>query len=362
MKKILLVFGSLLALVSCSNKEETHPIRKDIEELVFASGQLEWENSYNLTAQTDGVITSVNFDIGSKLIAGDIVARIDNKLNESSSSTAQKQLVIANEDLSNQAPALLQLEQNIEFAEIKLQQDRLQEERFKNLLASNSTSQLEYENKVLSTKSSIANVKALKNQFDLLKKQARQQQINASAQVDNSEIIQNYNQVQVISNGTVIKKFKSVGDFVRRGDIIATIANEKLIEAVINVDETSIAKIKIGQLVYLKLNTHKTKVFQGKISEILSAFDQQSQSFICKVKFTEPLPPTLFGTQLEANIKVGSKKSALLIPRKMVGFGNKVHVKGKKEMIQFTPGIISSEYVEIISGIDETTVLLPIKP
>jgi multidrug efflux pump subunit AcrA (membrane-fusion protein) len=49
-------------------------------------------------------------------------------------------------------------------------------------------------------------------------------------------------------SGTVIKKLKSKGDYVRKGDIIATIADDQKVEAVLNVDENNIGKSKSGRL------------------------------------------------------------------------------------------------------------------
>jgi len=163
-------------------------------------------------------------------------------------------------------------------------------------------------------------------------------------------------------SGTVIKKLKSKGDYVRKGDIIATIADDQKVEAVLNVDENNIGKIKVGQTVYVKLNTDKNKVYNGKISEILSAFNEQTQSFICKVTFDNTLNASLFGTQLEANILVGEKKDALLIPRELMGYGNKVNVKGKEQPVIIKSGIVSTDYVEVLSGITKDDILLPLKP
>ena len=162
-------------------------------------------------------------------------------------------------------------------------------------------------------------------------------------------------------SGTIIKKLKTNGDYVRKGEVIATLADEQKVEAVLNVDENSIAKVKVGQLVFVQLNTNKEIIYEGKVSEILSAFDEKTQSFICKVTFDTKLKSSLFGTQLEANILVGEKKNALLIPRNYLGFGNKVNVKGKNENVIIKTGIISNEYVEVISGLDTNDVLLPLK-
>ena len=114
-KTILLVL--LFTVFSCKNNEEVKPIVQDIKELVFASGELEWDNVYNLTAQTDGVLTNVNFEIGNKINKGTIIAKIDNKSNYINSQSAKEQLVISNENITSNAPALQQLQENIQFAE-----------------------------------------------------------------------------------------------------------------------------------------------------------------------------------------------------------------------------------------------------
>ena len=162
--------------------------------------------------------------------------------------------------------------------------------------------------------------------------------------------------------GRIEKWFVKEGDYVKKGDVIAVIADENKVEGVLNVDENSIGKVKIGQTVFVQLNTNKNEVYNAKVSEILAAFDEQTQSFICKVIFDKPLNTSLYGTQLEANILVGEKKNALLIPRNFLGFGNKVMVKGKDEAIIVKTGIVSTEYVEILDGITKEDVLLPLKP
>lgn len=352
----------ILLFLSCGKNEEVKPLRQDIQELVFASGQLEWDDSYNVIAQTDGVLGKVVFEVGQPVTKGMIIASIDNKVNEVNAESAQEQLVISNQNVTANAPALLQLEQNIQFAQSKYLQDKKQAERYERLQQNNIGSKVEYENAQLAAKNSLANLKALQKQYDVLKQQAQQQLIASRAQLKSNKVLQGYNSVVVAESGTVVKKFKNQGDYVKKGDIIATIGNQQKVEAVLNVDENSIGKVKLGQTVYVKLNTEKSKVYNGKVTEILSAFDVQSQSFICKVTFNEPLAQSLFGTQLEANILVAEKKNALLIPRNYMGFGNKVNVKGKEENVILKTGIISTDYVEVLDGLSETDVLLPLKP
>ena len=358
MKKIFLLASVLF--FSCNNDKEIKPIKQDIKELVFASGELEWDNAYNLTAQTDGVLTNSNFEVGDFVSKGKTLAAIDNKINEINAQAAKEQLLISNENLTDNSPQIQQLKQNIQFAENKYRQDKIQVERYKKLYETQSIAKVELENIQLNASNSLSSLNALKKQILQIQQQAKQQQISAKGQVLNNQVI-NYNLVVVTESGTVIKKLKTNGDYVKKGEVIATIANAQKVEAVINVDENSIGKVKLGQTVFVKLNTNKNTTYNGKITEILSAFDEQSQSFICKVNFDKPFENSLFGTQLEANILVGEKKNALLIPRDYVGFGNKVNVKGKDEYVIIKPGIISTEYVEVLEGINENDILLPLK-
>ncbi len=362
MKNSLLLLLILSTLVSCGTKEEGKPVVQDIKELVFASGELEWDNSYNLTAQTDGILVNATFDVGNKVTENQIIASIDNKTNENNTASAKDLVVISKENLTDNAPALQQLQQNIKFAESKYQQDKTQAERYKRLYNSQSIAKVEYENMQLAAENSLSQLNALKKQYQQVLQQSKQSYINTENQLKNNQVVLGYNKLVVPQKGTIIKKLKFSGDYVKKGDVIAVIADENKVEGVLNVDENSIGKVKIGQTVFVQLNTNKNEVYNAKISEILAAFDEQTQSFICKVIFDKPLNTSLYGTQLEANILVGEKKNALLIPRNFLGFGNKVMVKGKDEAIIVKTGIVSTDYVEILDGITKEDVLLPLKP
>ena len=362
MKNSLFLLLTLSTLVSCGTKEEGKPVVQDIKELVFASGELEWDNSYNLTAQTDGILVNATFDVGNKVTENQIIASIDNKTNENNTASAKDLVVISKENLTENAPALQQLQQNIKFAESKYQQDKTQAERYKRLYNSQSIAKVEYENIQLAAENSLSQLNALKKQYQQVLQQSKQNYINTENQLKNNQVVLGYNKLVVPQKGTIIKKLKFSGDYVKKGDVIAVIADENKVEGVLNVDENSIGKVKIGQTVFVQLNTNKNEVYNAKVSEILAAFDEQTQSFICKVIFDKPLNTSLYGTQLEANILVGEKKNALLIPRNFLGFGNKVMVKGKDEAIIVKTGIVSTEYVEILDGITKEDVLLPLKP
>jgi multidrug efflux pump subunit AcrA (membrane-fusion protein) len=363
--KILFLLAAISA-TACKNKEnqEIKPIVQDIQEWVFAPGQIEWDDMYNLTAQTDGILLDANYDIGTVIKKGNLFARIDNQSSLINTGTSKEQLVIADENLSDKSPAIQQLKQNISFAESKYQQDKVQAERYERLYKNESIAKVEYENAKLTSENSLSNLNALRKQLDVILQQSRQQKIITKGQLKNNQIMQSYNQIKVLADGTIIKKLKSTGDFVRRGEVIAVVANPSKVEIVLTIDESSIYRVKTGQPATIRLNSEKDKTYKGKISQILPAFDVNSQSFVCKIILEEALNSmkNIYGTPLEGNILVGEKKQALLIPREYMGYGNKVLLKDRDTAMVIKTGIISTDFVEVLSGINTNDILIPIKP
>ena len=353
---LLLLLG---LLPSCTKEPETKPVIQDIEELVFASGQIEWENTYALVAETDGILQRLAIEVGDEVDAGAIVGEIDNPANSENLKTAQRQVDLA---VQNTAPAIEQIRQNIRYAEQKYRQDKVQRERYERLLAKQSVSRQEFENMKLAEENSLSQWQALEEQLKAAVVQSEQAVVSAKNQKATSQIQSSFNRVRATTAGRVIKKEKQVGDFVRRGDVIGRLADQNRVEIVLNVDETSIGKVKVGQSVFIRLNTQKDSVHTAKITEILTAFDEEVQSFICKAVFDQPQLLPLYGTQLEGNILVGQKKNVLLVPRNVVGYGNTVRVKGKKDMVKIKTGIVSTEYVEVRDGLSTEDIVLPQKP
>jgi RND family efflux transporter MFP subunit len=356
--KVLGIIAGLVLLNSCGKKSgEVKPERKDLTEMVFASGVLEADDQNNLTAQTDGYLIKLDFKEGDMVDAGQLLAVIDNNQNIINSQNADVLHAIAETNALPSAPALQQISANIVSAKAKLKLDQQQADRYKNLYASNSVSKLEYENAQLSLTTSQAQLDALQQQFNNQKIVAEQQEVSQRSLTDVGRILKEQNQVKAIIAGKIYEKKKQLGDYVRKGDVIAVVANPNLIYAKLNVDETNMAKIKLDQVVDVQLNTNKSRTYKAKVHEILPTFDETSQSFLIKAYFTDKLDFLIVGTQLEANILIGEKKQVLVIPRKYLGYGNKVMLKDKKEKVIET-GIISTDWVEVTGGLSENDVLI----
>jgi HlyD family secretion protein len=350
----------VFALASgCGKKsEETKPIRKDVTETVFASGVLEADGTYNLTAQTDGYLLQINFKEGDIVKEGSVLAVVDNKENKYNTESTTALYSIAQSNLSPNAPALMQAKNNVAVAKHNLQQDSLQLERYRKLLATKSVAQIDFENAELKYQTSLASYESSKESYKLQKQQAEQSLINNKALKEVNRVVFGNNEIRAVVRGRVYEKRKQKGDFVRKGDVIAVIGNADNLYAKINVDESNIGKIKLGQEALIQLNTNKEKLYKATVGEIYPAFDDTSQSFYCKLLFTDSLDFKISGTQLQSNITVGFQKNALLIPRNYLNFDGTVQIKGEKQPTKVITNFVSTYWVQILSGITEATVLV----
>ncbi|MDY0077015.1 MAG: HlyD family efflux transporter periplasmic adaptor subunit [Bacteroidales bacterium] len=354
----ILAITAMALLNSCGKKyTETKPEYRDITETVFASGILVPENQYNLTAQSDGYLISLNFDEGDIVETGELLAEIDNETYDINLQGANQLLDIAISNLSPSAPALKQIEANLLIAERKMKQDEIQVERYEFLYNTNSVSKLEYENVLLAYETSKANHKALQENYKLQEQQAEQQLINQETQSGINKVLQGNNELRAVIGGKVYNKFKELGDYVRRGEIIAVIGSPENLYAKLSIDESSISNVRVNQQVIIQLNTNKRKNYKGTISEVYPSFDIQTQSFSCKAIFTDSLDFLMSGTQVQANIIIKDKDNVLVIPRKYLDFGNTVLVKSEGA-VKVETGFISNEWVEILNGINENSIVL----
>jgi multidrug resistance efflux pump len=78
-------------------------------------------------------------------------------------------------------------------------------------------------------------------------------------------------------SGQVIKTSVRVGQLVGAGQALAVIADTSDLFVEVNIDETEMGKVKVGQLVELKIDGVPGRSFQGRVDEIgkatLSTFD-----------------------------------------------------------------------------------------
>jgi multidrug resistance efflux pump len=255
--QFIIIISTVFFLTACGKKtQETKPIRKDVIETVFASGILEAKNTYTLKAQTDGYLSAVNFEEGDFVNAGRILAVVDNKESGFNQESAKELYEIAQNNTQSNAPALLQAQNTINLNKQKMEQDFVQFQRYKKLWDSNSIAKIDFENSDLQYKTAKTNYESSLENYKQLKQQAEQQFISNKVAKDINNIALSKNQIKAVNSGKVFKKYKQIGDYVTRGEAIALIGEPNNIYAKVNIDESNIGKIKVGQEALVQLNTN----------------------------------------------------------------------------------------------------------
>ena len=161
-------------------------------------------------------------------------------------------------------------------------------------------------------------------------------------------------------NGIVYKTMKEQGEAVHLNEPIILIgdADKRIIK--LSVDQQDIDKIKTGQQVLVKTDITGDTIYKASVTKIYSLMDEAGQSFRVDAVFTENFPHQFIHNGVEANIIINEKKNALVIPRNAITGNDSLWIKqnGEPEKIKVETGITSTDYIEILKGIDETTQLI----
>ena len=209
----------MVFLFGCKGKQqEIQPIKNDITETVFASGQLVANDRYNLTAQSEGYLSEVAVKEGEVLEEGTLVARIDNSTADAQARAAEAQLSIAKQNATASSPALQEAKAASEIAEQKMNQEKKQADRYQSLYQSQSVSKLEMENAQLAYESAKSNWIAAKKRMAQIQQQADWTQAGQEAVAAQQRNASGYNLVQSLAKSRVMKLMKKTRDYVRKGE------------------------------------------------------------------------------------------------------------------------------------------------
>jgi multidrug efflux pump subunit AcrA (membrane-fusion protein) len=353
---MLLFMLSVFFLVSCKKRETISPVRKNLTEAVFASGHVEQENNYTVSAKVEGIILSIPIKEGDSVLKDDVIALIEDDIQKNQLQDAQVLYEDALSNASTDSPQLQSIMVQIDQAQKQLAFDEENYLRYKELRKKESVSQLDLEKAELQFKASNNNLTALQKNYNEAKKAAELNVQRSRVQVHTQNVMLKDYTLATKESGSVIKVFKKAGELVRRGEPIAQIGSGPY-SIKLFVAEDDITNINVGYSVALQINTYPDKTFAATISRIYPAFDETEQSYIVEAQFIQ-LPEKMFsGTQLQANIKTKHRTNVLVIPTKFVNKGNSVRFQNGEER-KISTGSKNNEWTEILSGITENDVVV----
>ena len=356
---------AIFFVTSCKPKyDEFMPKTGPVTEAVFASGSIEPKDAYTLTSISDGFVVKSYVTENDLVKDGQLLFSLDNRQQNTQVQIAQNNLQFAAIGASaDNSPQLLQAKAQIDAARAKKVTDSVTLARYERLLITNSVSKQDVDNARFNYQSSLSNYNSAVENFRVTANKVKQDLANTKAQLQNAQAGNQFYELKAIGISKVYQIFKKQGDLVKRGDQVAQLGNPDSIVINLDIDEGSIAKVKVGQQVLVELNTQKNKTYEATISKLYPHFNETSQSYKVDAKFVNELSGLIPGTQLQANIITNKKENALLIPHTYVLQGNKVQVQhgGKIDTVTIATGIVSDEWIEVLSGITANDKLMKLK-
>jgi multidrug efflux pump subunit AcrA (membrane-fusion protein) len=121
------------------------------------------------------------------------------------------------------------------------------------------------------------------------------------------------------------------------------------------IDEVDITKIELNQVILITLDAYEKEVFEAKISKIYPTKNERTQTFKIEGVFTNRPKKLYPGLTGEANIVINTKNNVITVPNEYINENSEL--KTDKGLIKVVTGIKNLERIEIVSGIDSSTLI-----
>ncbi|MDH7601363.1 MAG: efflux RND transporter periplasmic adaptor subunit [Armatimonadota bacterium] len=308
---------------------------------------------------------------------------------------AEEQFAVAKAQLASAQSKLdtvrQEADQDIKSAEAKVSQAKAAYEAALANRVQDTIKQQELAAARAAVKQALATLKAARanayqNQIkkeEILRAQA--QLARAEAAVKNAKTQLGYCTITAPRSGIIVKKYVEKGSIVTAGRsafgggtgagiTIAEIADVSRMQVLVDVDETDIARIRVGQDVDVTFDAFPGEHFRGKVIKIApqAVVEQNVTTIPVTVELEHAdsrLKPEMNAT---CEFIIMRKRNVLYVPNEAVketdrGTFVTVLKNGKQEERRVRTGAMGDEYTEILSGLTEgerivTAVIEPVTP
>ncbi len=272
MKKLIILFLSLLTLSACSNNGSDNVITK--------SGTVE-AREVTVSAKVGGTLEKLLKAEGDLIKKGDTVAILDTKITELQFEKSLAALSAAKDKLTLMVKGarkedLIQAKENLKQAKLSYGLAAKEFKRAKNLLREKSIPQNKFDD--IKTKYEIATSRLKQSEIALRKiknlfrpEEIQQAKANVKAAEAQLEILkQNLKDAVITSpeNGIISKIYYKEGENVLPFGSIFKVENLAKPKIKIYIPETQLGKIKPGQEAEIFSDSFKEKYFRGKVTYI----------------------------------------------------------------------------------------------
>jgi HlyD family secretion protein len=191
----------------------------------------------------------------------------------------------------------------------------------------------------------------------------------ARAARDLAKLRLDYAIIKAPFDGAVTRVDADLGSTITTGRVVIAIADVTEYRVKLNIDETDIAKIKLGQEVLIGLDAYPDVSIAARVTDVASTATtvQGVVNYIVTVTLSPGQAPIKIGMTADANIVIDKKDNVLLAPNRAIrAAGNQHFVTIPKssdqlEEIEVKIGMANDQETEIVSGLSEgQTVIIPL--
>ncbi len=356
MKKILSAIA-WLAIAACGKQHETtKPTVGPITESVYANGVVKADGQYSVYPTVNGTVTSLLVKEGDTVKAGQPLLRLDDRSSGAASKSALAQLRTLEENARDNGPILAQLMEAVQQAKDKLRLDSANYARQQALWSQRIGSQSELEQRELAYTTSKAGFTRASSALDEARNRLRSELVVARNNATINSAGNDDRTPRSLIDGLVYNLTIAPGELATPQKAIAVIGSATDLFLELEVDEKDIALIKPGQAVHVSLEIDNGHAYAAEITRIIPIMDERSRTFTVEARFKER-PRVLYpNLTVEASIVLSYKERAITIPASYLVDGSTVLIS-EEARAPVEVGIRDLERVEVLNGIDSTTVL-----
>lgn len=364
---VLLALGALVLGNLRSKREKSVRVtvekaaKQDLTSIVSASGEIKPKKNINISAQVPGRIIKIGVIEGQEVKAGDFLLKLDSTQYEANADRDQNFIRAANADLIQ--------------AEARLQRDKNSYERQQKLFEEGVISQEQVEAAQAQYDVSLAQTNAIRFQIKQAEASLKSTLDNLAKTTYGSPIDGVITSLRVEEGEVAI-----IGTMNNPGTVLLTIADLSVMEVEVEVDETDVVGVQMGQTAKVRVDALPETVFTGLVTEIGSsalqqstgvAATQESKDFKVVVTLDDPSHKLKPGLSASADIVVAERKQALAVPISALVLRDKPQADPKapagakeeegvflveNERAKFVPvvkGITGGMMIEIVTGLQE---------
>ena len=327
-----------------------------ITEAIYASGVVKAEDQYNVFASVSGILVTAMVQEGDTVRADAPLFIIDDRASTLNSLNAELALELTAKNAAERSPILKERELAVQLAQEKRVNDSLLYARQKALWDQQIGSRQEFEQRELAFSTSRStHINALAALEDTRTRLRNELEI-ARNNLARSQVGRGDHTVRSLVDGRVYDVLIEKGELVTPQVPLAVVGRSDAFVLELQVDEFDIARVHPDQRVLLSMDSYKGQLLEARITRVDPILDQRSRTFTVEATFTKA-PPALYPyLTTEANIVVEHKDGALTIPATYL-IDDRYVLTDEDQRTEVTVGLRDLQRVEVLSGIDSTTVI-----